>query len=351
MKKCPTCSKTFDDNMKFCQADGTPLVEDQPPEDPYKTMVANQADLKIPNEEEKVEAEDGVDASEAPPEVSEPEPKSEVSDVAEKPEPGDGEDPLRTVIAGVETSASVDVDLPDEEISAEEAIENLGKAASPPDPPKFDAPEVAPPEFTGALEDADADEGVDVDAKEDADAPPPSPFSEEEEKADSPSAPIPSPFDKSMPPGYAPPSTPPFDPSEPVKAEKVGSVDPKVAEAGASDDWSPPPAPMEEWKDKEIGSNTPFEPPAAAADGQNSTLAIVSLVLGILSMTLCCGPTGLLMGPAGAVIGFMARNKAIQNPEEFGGGGLATGGIITGVIGFLVGILVVIYYIFLFTAG
>jgi hypothetical protein len=45
MKRCPTCEKTFDDNMRFCQSDGTPLVEDVPV-DPYKTMVARPEDLK-----------------------------------------------------------------------------------------------------------------------------------------------------------------------------------------------------------------------------------------------------------------------------------------------------------------
>ena len=44
MKRCPTCDKTFDDNMRFCQADGTPLVEDAPI-DPYKTMVARPEDI------------------------------------------------------------------------------------------------------------------------------------------------------------------------------------------------------------------------------------------------------------------------------------------------------------------
>ncbi len=64
MKKCPNCQKTYDDNMKFCQSDGTPLVvvaEDRPPEDPYKTMVASNIEppAETPAEsapvEEKVE--------------------------------------------------------------------------------------------------------------------------------------------------------------------------------------------------------------------------------------------------------------------------------------------------------
>jgi len=44
MKRCPTCDKTFDDNMRFCQADGTPLVEDAPI-DPFKTMIARPEDM------------------------------------------------------------------------------------------------------------------------------------------------------------------------------------------------------------------------------------------------------------------------------------------------------------------
>src|SRR4051794_28357104 len=52
MKKCPTCGKTFEDSMRFCQADGTPLVDDvaaaaepeapaveEPAFDPYATIV------------------------------------------------------------------------------------------------------------------------------------------------------------------------------------------------------------------------------------------------------------------------------------------------------------------------
>ena len=40
MKKCPTCNKTFEDSMRFCQTDGTPLVDDEPAFDPYATIMA-----------------------------------------------------------------------------------------------------------------------------------------------------------------------------------------------------------------------------------------------------------------------------------------------------------------------
>lgn len=60
------------------------------------------------------------------------------------------------------------------------------------------------------------------------------------------------------------------------------------------------------------------------ADGQNKTLAIVSLVCGILG--LCCG----ILGPVGLIAGYIAFNNANQNPMQYGGRGLALGGMITG---------------------
>ena len=53
MKKCPTCDKTFDDSMKFCQVDGTALVDDAPAFDPYATMVGQPRDITAAEEAPK----------------------------------------------------------------------------------------------------------------------------------------------------------------------------------------------------------------------------------------------------------------------------------------------------------
>ena len=45
-------------------------------------------------------------------------------------------------------------------------------------------------------------------------------------------------------------------------------------------------------------------------------------------------------------MGFMAKGKASSNPAEYGGAGLAIGGIITGVIGTLIGLAAIILQIF-----
>ena len=83
----------------------------------------------------------------------------------------------------------------------------------------------------------------------------------------------------------------------------------------------------------------------SAPAGQNQTLAIVSLVLGILGL-LCCG----LFVPslAALVTGFMARGKANSNPSMYGGSTLAMIGIITGALGVLGGLG---YWIFILFFG
>ena len=53
MKKCPTCEKTFDDNLRFCQTDGTALVaaDEKTTVDPLKTMIAGPGDLPDSSED------------------------------------------------------------------------------------------------------------------------------------------------------------------------------------------------------------------------------------------------------------------------------------------------------------
>src|SRR5215467_15976459 len=109
-------------------------------------------------------------------------------------------------------------------------------------------------------------------------------------------------------------------------------------------EWTPP-TPAASYQNQPGGTNMSSMPPAA---GQNKTLAIISLVCGILGLTLCCG--WFLPSLLGLVLGFMAKSKAGQLPAQYGGAGLAMGGIITGALGLLGGIVVWIVYIFYFAA-
>ena len=314
--------------MRFCQVDGTPLVDDAPAFDPYATIVAP-AGVSAPVEPEEpaaVEPEAPVDVepavmsaesietgeSEAATQIAEyPQvdaPIAEPDDVLDLPEA----DPLKTMYVS-EDEMRAALSSPD---ASGALIMAIPEAA--PEPPAFIAPEIAPP---------------------------PSPFAEPQNEPA-----IPSPFGQpaavfeDVPaPQFAPPEPepPPFKEPEPVFAPSVS--EPIVSSAPA--EWTPPPVPDANWQNQEIGSNTPFQPPPAGTGEQNKTLPIIALVLGILS--ICCYVSP-ITGLAALVTGFLGMKNANSQPELYGGKGLAIAGMIVGGIFFLIGI---IYWVVLLFFG
>jgi hypothetical protein len=78
-----------------------------------------------------------------------------------------------------------------------------------------------------------------------------------------------------------------------------------------------------------------YPPTSAPTQPPNSTLAIVSLVAGILGLTVF--PT---IGSIVAIItGYMAKNEIRDSGGAIGGGGLATAGLIMGWIGVALGLI------------
>jgi hypothetical protein len=65
---------------------------------------------------------------------------------------------------------------------------------------------------------------------------------------------------------------------------------------------------------------------------RNETLAIVSLVLGILSVTCF----GLLAGIPAIITGIIAYSRTRNLPEQYGGGGFAIAGLVMGCFSFFV---------------
>lgn len=312
MKKCPACDKTFEDSMRFCQVDGTPLLDDAPAFDPYATIVAQAPIAPVVAPEPEPESEPILETP-AEPEIHYTVgsiPISEPDDVLDLP----SSDPLKTMyVSEAEMKATFESVEPVADIIDVPPIEEVSQ----PEPPSFIASEPAMP------------------------VPPPSPFAVESPSVE-PAAPV---FKEPLPA-----SSPVFEEPEAVKFDEAATMiqpnfsspfDQAPAPAPV-EPWSPPPAPEASWQNQEIGSNTPFQPPPAGTEGQNKTLAIVSLVAGILGITVCCG--GIIPSLVAIITGFMARGKANSNPAEFGGGGLALGGIITGVIGLLGGIVVLILW-------
>lgn len=287
--------------MRFCQIDGAVLVEeppaaDEPAFDPYATIVSPA--IQVPEEtappvEEAVEAEPSADESAlVAGESIPPTPIAVPDDVLDLP----SGDPLKTVYVS------------DEEMKA--AMEDSGPEPEAADlPPSTEAPA---PSF-GDM------------------SPPPSPFAAAEPPAPSFIEPEPEP----APPPMAdepetmiqPPPPAAFEPPPPAPVEQ----------------WTPPPAPDASWQNQDIGSNTPFNPPPTGVGGPSQGLAIAAMICGILSC-LCC--LSVFTGPAGAIMGFIARKKANEDPANYGGGTFATVGMITGVIGFIIGIALIIMQVF-----
>lgn len=350
MKKCPTCEKTFDDNLKFCQSDGTPLVvvEEAPPEDPYKTTVANQSDLPIP----PLDPFKTIVGSPPVPEAT-PEPVEEVKE--------EEFDPMRTVV-----STEMPFLVPDEpkeaESSAPETPVEVNESkiddiqAASPEPPKFSEPDINPPTFGEIPVEAEvsaekAPEAEEVEPPVDADNVPPSQndLTGASPYGDQNNVPIPSPFDQSLPPSFELPKAPMPAYKEEPSVETPAAASPFESPFGQADQqiepagWTPPPSPNSGWGEQQIQQNTPFQPAATGATGPSSTLAVSSLICGIVSLLslggsiipflgIICGIGSLLLAIAAIVTGFLGRSRAKNKPEEYGGAGLALGGIITGAL-------------------
>ncbi len=389
MKKCPNCQKTFDDNMKFCQTDGTPLVvvaDNTPAADPYATMVANKGDLPIPPEEPKKEAEEvKVEPKDEPkveadpyativsggPSAPEIDPEGDGDDLLEVPghEKDEEVDPMKTMVVSGNTADNIRVDIPEEK-SKDEPVrppvrepkkEDASEAQTilSPDIPKFNEPEIAaPPDMGDSTPKPKAK--PDPPKSEPPAKTPGSPF-DSGKPNESKQAPIPSPFDESMPPGFPTPSNPPFEPpKEPLKPEPLNTpnnkqtpkstfADPaKPVVESNTEGWKPQTTPKagdfgnQGIANQSFDSSIPSQ--TSASDGQNQTLAFVSLGLGIVSYVCMLGPVS---GLIAIITGYMARKNIRENPNEYGGGTFALIGMILGAIAVLLTLIIIGAWLFL----
>jgi hypothetical protein len=147
------------------------------------------------------------------------------------------------------------------------------------------------------------------------------------------------PFD-SPKPSYTPPPFKEPEPGYQSQNEPFGNPFGQSNQQMEQSAWTPPPAPDQNWANQGVGQNTPFQaPPISAGQGQNQTLAIVSLVCGILG--LCCG----ILSIAALITGYIQRGNIEKAPNQYGGGGLALAGMILGGIGVALWILGIIVQI------
>jgi hypothetical protein len=319
--------------MRFCQTDGTVLVDDAPAADPYKTVVSNQSEIPAPP----------VDPFKTM--VASPPIFAKEDDVLQLPE--DLDEMKTMLVSRDELKSSEAEDVPKLDLPPPSPFNSSAPLIEPsPNSSSFGdlGQDSSSPKFSGTNPN-DATATTDSSPFQENSAPKfdskpfendfsqKSPYGNQENKA------IPSPFQDSMSPDYQSPYKSPFD--EPIEqSEPMFGGQPESASQSPfgqspfgqpepfnppmqQTEWTPPPAPVSEWQNQNVGANQPFQPSGASA-GQNQTLAIVSLVSGILG--LCCG----VLGIVAIVTGYMAKNNADANPAEYGGRGLALAGMILG---------------------
>ncbi len=102
--------------------------------------------------------------------------------------------------------------------------------------------------------------------------------------------------------------------------------------------WQQPAQPPAVWQNPQV-----MQYPMSMSP--NQTLAVVSLCLGIGSVTIgwCCS-LGLVLSPAALITGFIALSQIKKDPQRNGGRGLAIGGIATGVVYLAVWLLLMLVY-------
>lgn len=323
--------------MRFCQVDGTPLVEDAPV-DPYKTMVGRPEDF----------------AAAMPPAIPEPaapdEPVRTASSIPIGPPAGDEildipsqSDPLKTMYASEDEirreMAARDADEP-------QVIDIPPLTDAPPEPPRRVEPDLSSPASP-------------------FDTPPPaSPFSSsrsDDSGFPKTSPPIPSPFSEpqrefSEPAAATPPlrvENPAFVEPEPIhNVPAVNPFDaPPASAPPARSSWTPPPSAAQ----ADFGQRpVQMEAQNPVKSGPSSVLAITSLILGIVGflavlptfliwITLpICGTFGFLLGIAAAITGFVGRSRAGKAPQQYGGKGAATAGIAFGIFDILAPFLAIL---------
>jgi hypothetical protein len=136
-----------------------------------------------------------------------------------------------------------------------------------------------------------------------------------------PSEPPPTLFNPPLPPSVSPAEQPTLDlPGR--YSPPVEYIPPQPLQSG----WAPPPPP-------------PF--PVK----REQTLAVASLVLGIVSITLgwCCS-FGILTSPIAIVLGIVALFQIKNDPRKYGGKGFAIGGVISGGLYFVVLALIILLW-------
>jgi len=105
---------------------------------------------------------------------------------------------------------------------------------------------------------------------------------------------------------------------------------------GQQPDYQPPTV----WQQQNLQNQPANYPMRSRSKDQN--LPTVSLVLGMLAVLIGCFFGGIPLGVLAVVTGAMALNNEKSDPSKYGGRSLAIAGIVTGVVGFLLSVFIIL---------
>ena len=84
---------------------------------------------------------------------------------------------------------------------------------------------------------------------------------------------------------------------------------------------------------------------AGYAAPRTDGLAIASLVIGIVSIVCAGGCLGVILGPTAAIMGFISRQRVSTSGGMVSGGTMALVGLILGIVGFVLSVGAVFFWI------
>jgi hypothetical protein len=142
------------------------------------------------------------------------------------------------------------------------------------------------------------------------------------------------------PAGGESPQPPPYgQPSSPGQPPPYGAPPPPQSSF-------PPPGPQPSYPPP------PGAQPAGYGTGQATNgPAIGALIVGILGLLGNCFCFGGILSPAAIVLGWMGKNKADRSGGQVGGRGMAIAGLVMGVIGTLILLGWVVFFVWAISTG
>jgi hypothetical protein len=103
--------------------------------------------------------------------------------------------------------------------------------------------------------------------------------------------------------------------------------------------WQSQPPPVQQQQQHMM--NQPWKP-----RGNDQTLPIISLILGVMSLLLTCWCGGFYFGIPALITGYMGMNNAKNNPTIYSGREMAIAGLILGVVSMMISLMIILVAIF-----